>query len=276
MMKRTSAAFTIVELVAAIAVIATLTALLMPAISAARQTALTIECAGNLNQIGIAANVYALDHEGYMPPYAERFYDDHSDVTLYDPQLDTDFNPEAYRRMYILSTWFKSGPWPSYPRDGDGYFGPYLSTVASGPEGIIGCPDEPIGPTIKAGTHPGADANPFLFVAFQASSYGVNIGQRIWWLNGGGMFSSDIVSFDSVEGRRLNDMPGHLVMMADGPGGEPYLHGPDGYNSWDEITSHAPELRHQETFNAITVGGNVTNGTVESLWTAEYWHDYDF
>jgi hypothetical protein len=264
-----------VELLVAVTVIAALTALLLPALSAARQTALTVECASNLNQIGITANVYALDHEGNMPPYAERFYGEHSDVTLYDPQSEIEFHPEAYRRMYILSTWFKSGPWPAYPRDGDGYLGPYLSTVASGPEGIIGCPDEPIGPTIKSGTHPGAIPNPFLFVAFQATSYGVNIGQRHWMLGGGGMFGEVTVEHDSVVGRRLNDLPGYLVMMADGPGTEPYLHGPDGYNSWDDITSHAPELRHQDTFNAITVGGNVENGTVESLWTPEYWHHYD-
>ena len=61
-------AFTLVELLVVIAVIAILAALLLPALSRARQQALGIACLNNLKQLQICSHLYALDHEDRLPP----------------------------------------------------------------------------------------------------------------------------------------------------------------------------------------------------------------
>jgi prepilin-type processing-associated H-X9-DG protein/prepilin-type N-terminal cleavage/methylation domain-containing protein len=57
-------AFTIVELLVVIAVIAVLTAILLPSLSQAKFAARRITCVNNLRQLGLAAQMYWEDHEG--------------------------------------------------------------------------------------------------------------------------------------------------------------------------------------------------------------------
>ncbi len=65
--QRQSHAFTLVELLVVIGVIAVLIALLMPALTRARQMAQRTACAARLQQIMIAANVHRTDHKDYYP-----------------------------------------------------------------------------------------------------------------------------------------------------------------------------------------------------------------
>jgi len=59
--------FTLVELLVVIGIIAVLIALLMPALSIARQQALRTQCAAQIQQVMAMVNNHAVNHHGYVP-----------------------------------------------------------------------------------------------------------------------------------------------------------------------------------------------------------------
>jgi len=62
--------FTLIEMLVVLAIIATLAALLLPALASAREQGRRTACLNNLDQIGKGLSIYTINSNGYMPSYA--------------------------------------------------------------------------------------------------------------------------------------------------------------------------------------------------------------
>jgi len=127
--------FTLVELLAVIAIIGLLAALLLPAIGRVRDAAKRTQCLNNLRQIGQALTLYANAYASVIPIWEEEDDDD------YEPAIPKEnyFAIESTNKIWDLDSTTGHDPWPGR-RQGLGLLYQELDRVLS----VLYCPSEKI------------------------------------------------------------------------------------------------------------------------------------
>jgi prepilin-type N-terminal cleavage/methylation domain-containing protein len=106
-----SKAFTLIELLVVIAIIAILAAMLLPALSKAKQKAVRTQCLGNLKQIETALFIYAGENRDKLPSLAGGFWAWDVPVPAADRMIDSGLTRKSFYCPGTASKWTDGNNW---------------------------------------------------------------------------------------------------------------------------------------------------------------------
>ena len=126
-------AFSLIELLVSLGIVATLTAMLLPALGRAQAAARVVRCASNLHQVGVALTAYVAQSRGRYPPNTSTtspaaYWYDAERVGTYLPAVRTsrtdvrpgggayvcpDDGPGEVRLSYAMNAWASSAVDPA-------------------------------------------------------------------------------------------------------------------------------------------------------------------
>jgi len=101
-MRRSPGAFTLVEMLVVVAIVAILAGFLLPALTGARERARKVKCGSNLHQLHVAVMNFVGDTERY--PYAYSTWDEYRDCKGQTGWIDWDDDDESKRDYYYTGS----------------------------------------------------------------------------------------------------------------------------------------------------------------------------
>lgn len=233
-----SAAFTLIELLAVIAVIMLLAALLLPALSRARSQAHAASCASRLKQMGVGLTLYASE-EGYFPimDYRDPFGGGFASVTWCE----------------MIYPYFAGGPPPTSPS--------MVSDIFTDPavQDKRGAWNRPFALTYTINANRGTAG--FTGIAGEPTN-GMTMAQMEALRVPFSLVPEPSRTFAVVDGRKspytFLEANTHFVRNA----GEMSLNPHDGYNNWLFCDGHVERLLASTTY-----GSNGTPTNCKGIWS---------
>ncbi len=239
--KSRRAAFTLIEILAVLAVVGVLAALLFAVFSSVRENARRTTCVSNLKQIGMASLMYVQDYDGRFMP------------VLHEEQ-QVEGKPAFWFRL--LQPYVKESQIYKCPSDDTGTFSNYGGRASYGYNVHIG------GAALPKYLPPGVDASN------KTENQLVRPAATVMMTDSGTVAMGTSSGFAATPAK---DWPGMIPCPADI--GDAAVVNPTpppkpGTGNVPVGAFPAPRARHQGRTNVLWADGHVTSATIESIYVA--------